>query len=136
MHSGIAMAKALMAWPEGNENWSGGRIFDQQWDSNWQGRFLLLAFLMKRNRTTVAASAEALAAKATKRMSPPKSSKAIPTEYQIQPSPRRVEAIIQKRSHRGGRQRWTFLMTWWSRASMNSQTILRAVMMAPHFREL
>jgi hypothetical protein len=44
-------------------------------------------------------------------MSPPNRSKAIPTEYQTQPSPRRVEAIIQKRSHRGGRQRWTFLMT-------------------------
>src|ERR1700688_4627767 len=100
MHKGTAMAKALMAWPDGKENWSGGRIFAQQCDSRWQGRFLLLAFLIKRNKTTVAASAEALAAKATKRISPPNRSRAIPTEYQIQPSPSFVEAIIQKRSHR------------------------------------
>src|SRR5579863_7817926 len=111
MHSGTAMAKALMAWPEGNENWSGGKTFAQQWDSMWQGRFRLLAFFRKRNRKTVAASADALAANAMKRISPPKRSRAIPTEYQIQPSPSRVEAIIQKRSHRGARQRWTFLMT-------------------------
>src|SRR5580704_9656069 len=111
MHRGMAIAKALIAWPEGKENWSGGRIFDQQWDSSWQGRFLLLAFLIKRNNTTVAASADALAAKAMNRMSPPNRSNAIPTEYQTQPSPRRVEAIIQKRSHRGGRQRWTLRMT-------------------------
>src|SRR5579863_9726393 len=111
MHKGTAMAKALIAWPEGKENWSGGSIFAQQCDSRWHGRFLLLAFLRKRNTTTVAASADALAAKAINRMSPPNRSKAIPTEYQTQPSPSRVEAIIQKRSHRGGRQRWTFLMT-------------------------
>src|SRR3974390_2818670 len=111
MHKGIAMAKALMAWPEGNENWSGGRTFAQQCDSIWQGRFLLLAFLRKRKSTTVAASADAAAAKATKRASPPNKSKAIPTEYQIQPSPSLVEAIIQNRSHRGARQRLTFLMT-------------------------
>src|SRR5216683_768714 len=112
MHKGTAMAKALMAWPDGKENWSGGRILDQQCDSRWQGRFRLLAFLMKRNSTTVAASADALAAKAIKRMSPPNKSSAIPTEYQTQPSPSRVEAIIQKRSHRGGRHRCTFRMTW------------------------
>src|SRR5580700_4428066 len=99
MHRGTAMAKALMAWPEGNENWSGGRTFAQQWLSRWQGRFRLLAFFRKRKRKMVAASAEALAAKAINRLSPPKRSRAIPTEYQIQPSPRRVEAIIQKRSH-------------------------------------
>src|SRR5580700_12152619 len=136
MHKGMAMAKALIAWPEGKENWSGGRTFAQQCDSRWHGRFLLLAFLIKRNNTTVAASAAALEAKATKRISPPNRSKAIPTEYQTQPSPKRVEAIIQKRNQRGGRQRCTFLMTWWSRAWMNSQNILRAVMIAPHFREL
>src|SRR5215469_3703436 len=105
MHSGTAMAKALLAWPEGKENWSGGRIFAQQCDSSWQGRFRLLAFFRKRNRKTVAASADALAANARKRISPPKRSKRIPMEYQIQPSPSRVEATIQKRIHRGGRQR-------------------------------
>jgi hypothetical protein len=111
MHKGTAMANALIACPEGKENWSGGRTLAQQCDSSWHGRFLLLAFFSKRNKTTVAASADALAAKAIKRVSPPNSSKTIPTEYQTQPSPSRVEAIIQKRSHRGGRHRWTFLMT-------------------------
>src|SRR5580700_11080201 len=109
MHSGTAMAKALIAWPDGNENWSGGRTLAQQWASIWQGRLRLLAFFRKRKRKIVAASADALAAKAMKRMSPPNRSRAIPTEYQTQPSPSRVEAIIQKRSHRGGRHRWTFL---------------------------
>src|SRR5215469_14799375 len=99
MHSGTAMAKALMAWPEGKENWSGGRMLAQQCDSSWQGRFRLLAFFRKRNKKIVAASADTLAAKARKRISPPKSSKRIPIEYQIQPSPRRVDATIQKRIH-------------------------------------
>src|ERR1700747_2943708 len=102
MHKGMAIANALMAWPEGKENWSGGRIFDQQCDSRWHGRFLLLAFLRSGNNTRVAATAETLAPKATKRMSPPNRSKAIPTEYQTQPSPKRVEATTLQGRHRGG----------------------------------
>src|SRR6267154_102450 len=104
MHNGSAIANALIEWPEGKENWSGGRTFDQQCASSWQGRLRLLAFLTKRNNTTVAASAVALAAKAINRRSPPKRSNAMPTEYQIQPSPSRVEESIQTRSHRGARQ--------------------------------
>src|SRR6266566_5571808 len=111
MQSGIAMAKALIAWPEGKENWSGGRTFAQQCASRWHGRLRLLAFFMARNNTKVAASAEALAAKAINRKSPPNSNKVIPTVYQIQPSPRRVDQSIQMRSHRGARQRLTRRMT-------------------------
>src|ERR1700738_1196223 len=111
MHNGTAMAKALMEWPDGNENWSGGRTLDQQWASRWQGRFRLLAFFIARNSTTVAASAVTLAAKAANRKSPPNNSNVIPIEYQIQPSPRRVDQIIQIRSHRGARQRLTCRMT-------------------------
>src|SRR5215467_2249198 len=107
MHRGTAMANALMECPEGNENWSGGRILAQQCASSWHGRFRLLIFLRKRNNTIVAASADALAAKAINRKSPPNKSRAIPTEYQIQPSPSRVAAIIQMRSQRGARQRFT-----------------------------
>src|ERR1700739_3957813 len=103
MHKGTAMANALMEWPEGNENWSGGRILAQQCASSWHGRFRLLIFLRKRNNTIVAASAEALAPKAMNRESPPNRSKAIPTEYQIQPSPSRVAAILQILSQRGAR---------------------------------
>src|SRR6202030_1099434 len=101
MHNGIAMANALIAWPEGKENWSGGRTLAQQCASRWHGRLRWLAFFMARNSTTVAASAEALAAKAINRKSPPNNNKVIPTEYQIQPSPRPVDHSIQMRSHRG-----------------------------------
>src|SRR5713101_8243636 len=111
MHNGMAIAKALIEWPEGNENWSGGRMLDQQCASSWQGRLRLLALFMARNSTRVAASAVALAAKAINRKSPPNSNKVIPTEYQIQPSPRRVDQSIQTRSHRGARQRLSRRMT-------------------------
>ena len=111
MHNGIAIANALIEWPEGNENWSGGRTFAQQCASSWHGRFRLLAFFMTRNSATVAASAVALAAKAANRRSPPNNNKMMPIEYQIQPSPRRVDQIIQTRSHRGARQRLTCRMT-------------------------
>src|ERR1700682_4720152 len=111
MHSGTAMANALIAWPEGKENWSGGRTLAQQGASSWHGRFRLLAFFMARNSTTVAASAVALAANAINRKSPPNSNKVMPIEYQIQPSPRRVDQSIQMRSHRGARQRLTCRMT-------------------------
>jgi len=60
---------------------------------------------MARNSATVTASAVALAPNAANRNSPPKSSKMIPIEYQIQPSPKRVDQTIQMRSHRGARQR-------------------------------
>src|SRR5260221_10112736 len=105
MHNGIAIANALIEWPEGKENWSSGRTLAQQWASRWHGRFRLLAFFMARNNTTVTSSAVALAANAINRESPPNSNKEIPIEYQIQPSPRRVDQIIQMRSHRGARQR-------------------------------
>src|ERR1700722_3665503 len=104
MHSGTAIANALIACPEGKENWSGGRTFDQQCTSSWQGRLRLLAFFMNRNSATVAASAEALAAKAANRKSPPNSSKVMPMEYQTHPSPKRLDQIIQIRSHLGARQ--------------------------------
>src|ERR1039458_10436287 len=111
MHSGIAMANALIEWPEGKENWSGGRTFAQQCASSWHGRFRLLAFFRIRNSATVAASAVALATIAANRISPPNSSRMILIEYQIQPSPRRVDQIIQIRSQRGARQRFTWRMT-------------------------
>src|SRR5580704_14921656 len=86
---------------------------------------------MARNNTRVAASAVELAAKAINRMSPPNNSKVIPTEYQIQPSPKRVDQIIHTRSQRGARQRLRRRMTRWSRVSMYRQTILLAVMTIP-----
>src|SRR6266853_254174 len=111
MHNGMAMAKALIEWPDGKENWSGGRTLAQQCASSWHGRLRLLAFFMARNNTRVAASAVALAAKAINRKSPPNNNNVMPTEYQIQPSPRRVDQSIQTRSHRGARQRLTRRMT-------------------------
>src|SRR5258706_13835016 len=87
----MAIAKALIAWPEGKENWSGGRTLDQQCSSRWHGRFRLLAFFTMRNITMVAVTAVALAAKAMNREFPPNSKTLIPIVYQIQPSPRRVD---------------------------------------------
>src|SRR4030088_1741858 len=104
MHNGIAMANALMAWPEGKENWSGGRTLDQQCASRGHGRLRWLAFFMARNSTTVASSAEALAAEAHNPRSPQNNSKVLPPVYRIRPSPKRVDQTIQTRSHRGARQ--------------------------------
>src|SRR5579872_1293902 len=127
----MAMANALIAWPEGKENWSGGRTLDQQCSSRWQGRLRLLAFFTMRNSTIVAVTAMALAAKAMYRELPPNNNTLMPTVYQIQPSPRRVDQTIQIRNHRGARQRFRRRMTRWSRVSMNRQTILLAVITIP-----
>src|SRR5579864_9141182 len=128
MLNGMAMANALMACPEGKENWSGGSTLDQQCSSRWHGRLRLLAFFTMRKSTIVAVTATALAPNALNRGSPPNSSTLMPMVYQIQPSPRRVDQIIQVRSQRGARQRFRRRMTRWSRVSMNRQTILPAVM--------
>src|SRR5258708_9332831 len=111
MHNGVAMANALMAWPEGKENWSGGRTVDQQCSSGWHGRFRLLAFFTMRKRTIVVVTAVQLAAKAMNREFPPNSNTLMPIVYQIQPSPRRVDQIIQVRSQRGARQRFRLRLT-------------------------
>ena len=111
MLNGIAIAKALIAWPEGKENWSGGRTLDQQCSSRWHGRFRLLAFFTMRKSTMVAVTAVALAEKAMNREFPPNSKTLIPIVYQIQPSPRRVDQTIHTLSHRGARQRFKRRMT-------------------------
>src|SRR5260370_1952794 len=97
----MAMAKALIAWPEGKENWSGGRTLDQQCSSRWHGRFRLLAFFTMRNSTMVAVTAVALAVKAMNRQFPPQSKTLIPIVYQIHPPPRRAHQItpIGRRRH-------------------------------------
>src|SRR5258708_6127463 len=58
------MENAVIVWPEGNENLSGGRTFDQQCGSNWQGRLRWLNLFNSLNTPTptVAAIAAALTA--------------------------------------------------------------------------
>jgi len=38
----MAMANAVIEWPDGNENWSGGSRFAQQCVATAQGRFRLV----------------------------------------------------------------------------------------------
>src|SRR5207245_11589053 len=97
---------AVIVWPEGNENLSGGSTFDQQCGSIWQGlgRWLSLFSALKTKMPRTAA--EPAAPMAAKRWGPPYASSISPRPYQIQPSPMRVAAIIQMRIQRGARQRF------------------------------
>ena len=89
------MANAVIVWPEGKENWSGGSTRDQQCGSRWQGRWRWLIFFSALNTKTPAMAAEPAAQTAAKRAGPPKRSNIPARLYQSQPSPMRVAAIIQ-----------------------------------------
>src|SRR6202051_746733 len=56
----------------------------------------------------------------------------IPSPYHNQPSPSRVERIIQMRNQRGARQRVICRMTRWSRFSMNPHSMRVTVTASPH----
>src|SRR6266702_4466182 len=95
------MEKAVIVWPEGNENWSGGSTRDQQWGSRWQGRWRWLIFFNPLKTTTPASAAEAAMLTTAKRFGPPAIRRITARPYHSQPSPMRVAAIIQKRIQRG-----------------------------------
>jgi hypothetical protein len=95
-----------MVCPDGNENLSGGKTFDQQCGSNWQGRDRALNLLMILNTKTPLTPAAPAASTAANRCAPPKISSMTPSPYHNHPSPIRVAAIIQYRIHRGARQRF------------------------------
>src|SRR5258707_24399 len=100
------MENAVIVWPDGNENRSGGSTFDQQCGPIWQGlgRWLSLFKILKTRMPKTAA--HPAAPMAEKRCGPPYASNISPRPYQIQPSPMRVAAIIQMRIQRGARQRF------------------------------
>src|SRR5579864_2422695 len=101
-----AMEKAVMVWPEGKENLSGGSTFDQQCGSIWQGRGRWLNSFSALNRKIPSIAAAPAEATAENRRGPPKPSNKKPRPYQIQPSPRRVTVIVQMRIQRGARHRF------------------------------
>src|SRR5436853_3456768 len=100
------MENAVIVWPEGNENLSGGSTFDRQCGSIWQGLGRRLSLCRALNTKMPKTAADPAAPMADKRCGPPYASNISPRPYQIQPSPMRVAAIIQMRNQRGARQRF------------------------------
>jgi hypothetical protein len=126
------MENAVIVCPEGNENLSGGKTFDQQCGSNWHGLTRWLKCLRALKISTPTSAAEPAAPIAANRCGPPQASSMIPSPYHSQPSPRRVERIIQTRNQRGARQRFICRMTRWSRFSMNPHSLRVTVTPSPH----
>jgi hypothetical protein len=82
-----AMENAVIVWPDGNENLSGGKTLDQQCGSIWQGRRRWLS-LFSALKTKIPATAAVPAAQTAEyRCGPPKKKSMIPSPYHTQPSP-------------------------------------------------
>jgi len=62
----MAMENAVIVWPEGKENWSGGRILDQQCGSSWHGRGRWLSFFSTLNTKIPKTAADPAAPSAKK----------------------------------------------------------------------
>src|SRR5215472_7590700 len=105
------MENALMVWPEGKENLSGGSTFDQQCGSIWQGRARWLKCFSALNTKIPKTAAAPAALTAANRCGPPKPRSKKPSAYQIQPSPKRVTVMVQTRTQRGARHRFIRCIT-------------------------
>src|ERR1700736_467682 len=101
----MATANAVMEWPEGNENWSGGSSVAQQCGSKVQGRRRPTAFFRTVNSSTPVAAAMAAARNAASLSGSCEASTAMPQNAQNQPSPPLVDAIIHHRTQLGAGQR-------------------------------
>ena len=121
-----------MVWPDGKENLSGGRTFDQQCGSIWHGRCLWLRLFRILKTATPAKAALAAALTAANLCGPPNTSKSAASAYHSHPSPSRVAAIIQIRIQRGARQRFSRRIRRWSRRSMKPQTWRATVISLVH----
>jgi len=121
-----------MVWPDGKENLSGGRTFDQQCGSSWHGRCLWLRLFRILKTATPAKAALAAALTAANLCGPPNTSKSAASAYHSHPSPSRVAAIIQIRIQRGARQRFSRRIRRWSRRSMKPQTWRATVISLVH----
>src|SRR5581483_6535309 len=108
-----------MVWPEGNENWSGGKSLAQQWGSISQGRRRPERFLIALKSPTPIRAADPAEATAVRRLAPPKSMTASPVRYHSQPSPARVATIAQSRIHLGADHLFTLRISLRSRAAIN-----------------
>src|SRR6266446_9987258 len=126
------MENAVIVWPDGNENMSGGNTFDQQCGSIWQGRGRWLNLFSALNTKIPRTAADPAAPTAEKRCGPPYASSIKPRPYQIQPSPIRVAAIIQMRNQRGARQRFIRRISRRSRRSMYPQRSRATAIASPY----
>src|SRR5258708_26060039 len=98
--SDSATANAVIVWPDGKENWSGGSSVAQQCGSKVQGRLRPVDFFKVRKMAIPEAAARAAAPTAAKRIGPPNSRITAPIPYHSQPSPPRVAHNAQRRIHR------------------------------------
>ena len=79
----------------------------QQCFSKAQGLFLPLSRLIDLKRIIPTPAARLAGYNACRPLGPPNTRRIAASEYHNEPSPRRVEHIIHRRTQRGGRQRWT-----------------------------
>src|ERR1019366_996548 len=114
-----ATAKAVMVWPDGNENRSGCSSVAQQCGSSAQGRLRPVAFFRLRKAAIPTPAASAAAPIAANRRLPPSNRIARPSAYHSHPSPPRVAHTIQTRIQRGACQRWTRRIRVWSLSEMS-----------------
>src|SRR5579863_7962613 len=126
------MEKAVIVWPEGNENLSGGKTFAQQCGSYWQGRGRWLRCFNPLKTKMPMTAALPAAPTAAIRCAQPKIISIIPSPYQIHPSPIFVAAIIQMRIQRGARQRFIRRINRWSRRSINPHSVRATAIASPH----
>src|SRR5216684_2312646 len=127
-----AMENAVIVWPDGNENLSGGSTFDQQCGSIWQGLGRWLNLFSALNTKIPRTAADPAAPIAEKRCGPPYASSIRPRPYQIHPSPIRVAAIIQTRNQRGARQQFIRRISRRSRRSIYPQRLRATAIASPH----
>ncbi|MGB8662228.1 MAG: hypothetical protein WCD34_17490, partial [Candidatus Acidiferrum sp.] len=80
-----ATENAVIVWPEGNENRSGGNTFDQQCGSNWQGRGRWLSFFNPLKTIIPMIAAHPAAPSAENLCGPPSINSMTPSPYHSQP---------------------------------------------------
>src|ERR1700682_805775 len=100
----MEIENAVMVWPDGKENLSGGKTWDQQCGSSWQGRGSWLSILRILKTKILAMAATPAAPTAETRCGPPYAARIMPSAYHSQPSPMRVRLSIKKRIQRGAFQ--------------------------------
>lgn len=113
------MEKAVIVWPEGNENWSGGRSVAQQWGSKAFGRLRPVSRFSHIKQRMLLPDAIPAAPSAANRSRSPNTRTIKPIAYQSQPSPNRVAAKAARRTQRGAAHRLARIITRWSRLVMN-----------------
>src|SRR6478752_2608415 len=115
----MATANAVMVWPDGKENWSGGSSVAQQCGSISHGRLRPDSFFRDMNRPTPTNAADPAEATAVNLSVPPNNRIDNPVRYQSQPSPARLAAIARRRTQRGAGHLLTLRISFRSRVAIN-----------------